>query len=77
MTRQTPDRRDNPDHSEYRRRRTVLEAILGFLSFFTVLALVQAVWNVLQDDPAVWPSLLLLALLLATWAVWRRWRRYD
>ncbi|WP_291479995.1 hypothetical protein [Corynebacterium sp.] len=66
-----------PDHSEYRRRRTVLEAVLGFLSFFTVLALVQAVWNVLQDDPAVWPSLLLAALLLATWAVWRRWRAYD
>ncbi|MDN5719530.1 MAG: hypothetical protein ACTH2Y_08845 [Corynebacterium sp.] len=66
-----------PDRSEYRRRRTVLEAVLGFLAFFCVLALVQAVWNVLQDDPAVWPALLLAALLLATWAVWRRWRRYD
>ncbi|MEJ6549421.1 hypothetical protein PQI66_07685 [Corynebacterium sp. USCH3] len=66
-----------PDLSEYRRRRTVLEAVLGFLSFFTVLALVQAVWNVLQDDPAVWPSLLLAGLLLPTWMVWRRWRRYD
>ncbi|WP_420099683.1 hypothetical protein [Corynebacterium sp.] len=66
-----------PDLSEYRRRRTVLEAVLGFLSFFTVLALVQAVWNVLQDDPAVWPSLLLAGLLLTTWMVWRRWRRYD
>jgi hypothetical protein len=68
---------DGPDHSEYRRRRTVLEALLGFLAFFTVLALVQAAWNVLQDDPDVWPSLLLAVLLLATWAVWRRWRRYD
>ncbi|MDN6387800.1 MAG: hypothetical protein L0J86_09030 [Corynebacterium sp.] len=66
-----------PDSSEYRRRRTVLEAVLGFLAFFCVLALVQAVWNVLQDDPAVWPALLRAALLLATWAVWRRWRRYD
>lgn len=71
MTRQTPD------HSEYRRRRTTLEAILGFLSFFTVLALIQAVWNVLQDDPSVWPSLLLAALLVCTWLVWRQWRRYD
>jgi hypothetical protein len=77
VTRQTPDRRDNPDHSEYRRRRNVLEALLGFLSFFTVLALVQAVWNVFRDDPAVWPALLLAALLVATWAVWRQWRRYD
>jgi Flp pilus assembly protein TadB len=68
---------DRPDLSEYRRRRTVLEALLGFLAFFTVLSLVQAVWNVLQDDPDVWPSLLLAVLLLATWVVWRRWRRYD
>lgn len=69
--------RQPPDHSEYRRRRTTLEAILGFLSFFTVLALIQAVWNVLQDAPSVWPSLLLLALLIITWLVWRQWRRYD
>lgn len=66
-----------PDHSETRRRKTVLESILGFLGFFTVLALVQAVWNVLKDDPDVWPSLLLAGLLIATWLVWRRWRTYD
>lgn len=51
------------------------ESVLGFLAFFDLLALVQAVWNVFRDA-AVWPSLLLLVLLLLTWAAWRRWRQY-
>lgn len=66
-----------PDHSETRRRKTTLEAVLGFLAFFTVLALAQAVWNVFRDDPEVWPAVLLAVLLVLTWLVWRRWRRYD
>lgn len=61
--------------SEHRRRRTVWESVLGFLAVFDVLALVQAVMNIL-GDARVWPSLLLLVLLVATWAAWRRWRTY-
>ena len=61
--------------SEHRRRRTVWEAVLGFLALFDVLALVQAVMNIL-GDAAVWPSLLLLVLLVVTWGAWRQWRKY-
>lgn len=61
--------------SEHRRRRTVWESVLGFLVVFDVIALVQAVVNVL-GDAEVWPSLLLAVLLALTWAAWRRWRTY-
>ncbi|AWT25570.1 MULTISPECIES: hypothetical protein [Corynebacterium] len=61
--------------SEYRRRRTVWESVLGFLAVFDVLALIQAVWN-LTGDAAVWPSLVLLVFLLLTWGAWRQWNRY-
>lgn len=52
------------------------ESVLGFLALFDLLALIQAVWN-LFGDAKVWPSLLLLCLLVLTWAAWRRWRKYG
>ncbi|KAB3522955.1 hypothetical protein GC425_03650 [Corynebacterium sp. zg254] len=58
-----------------RRKKLVWESLLGFLGFFTVVALIQAIWNIFQDDPSIVPSLLLLVLLVATAAVWRRYRR--
>lgn len=66
---------DPGDQSRARRRELQLEALLGFLGFFTVLAVIQAVINVLRPEPAVWPALLALVLVLATVAVWRAWRR--
>ncbi|WP_425278959.1 hypothetical protein, partial [Corynebacterium bovis] len=61
--------------NDRQRQRLVAEAVLGFLGFFTVLALVQAVWNLFRDEPAVGPSVLLLVLLVLTWLAWRWWRR--
>ncbi|RRQ16383.1 hypothetical protein, partial [Corynebacterium bovis] len=53
--------------NDRQRQRLVAEAVLGFLGFFTVLALVQAVWNLFRDEPSVGPSVLLLVLLVLTW----------
>lgn len=58
------------------RKKLVWEAALGFLGFFTILALIQAVWNIFQDQPGVLPSVVLLVLLLLTWLVWRRYRKF-
>lgn len=62
--------------SEYRRRRTLWESVLGFLAVFDVLALIQAVINIL-GDAEVWPSLLLLVLTVITGVAWQQWRRYG
>ncbi|HIW96107.1 MAG TPA: hypothetical protein H9867_06465 [Candidatus Corynebacterium gallistercoris] len=62
--------------SDSRRKKLVWESLLGFVGFFTVLAGIQAVWNVFQPNPAVGPALLFLALLLATWGAWRGYRRH-
>lgn len=58
--------------SERKRRELVRESILGFVGFFTFIALIAGVWNLFQTDPKVWPSLFLLAmvvllLLVARW----------
>lgn len=60
---------------DHQRKKLVWESALGFFGFFTVLAAIQAVWNVLQPEPAVLPSVLLAVLLLITWLIWRRYRR--
>jgi divalent metal cation (Fe/Co/Zn/Cd) transporter len=48
-----------------------LDAFLGFLGFFAFLAVIQAVINVVQPEPKVWPALLALVLVLATVSMWR------
>lgn len=61
------------DQSESKRRSLQLEALLGFLGFFAFVAVVQAVINVFRPEPAVWPALLALVLVIATVSVWRVW----
>ena len=49
------------------------QAIVGFVGFFALLALVQGLVNVSRDQPAIWPGLLAGALALAEWWLVRRW----
>lgn len=58
------------------RKKLVWESALGFVGFFTLLAGVQAVWNVFQPEPSPWPGVFFAVLLLLSWLVWRRYRRY-
>ena len=53
-------------------RRTMLwDTALGFLGFFSVLAVIQAIINLFQDSPAIWPGLLAGTLCLLTYLTWR------
>lgn len=54
-----------------RRGQLAKDAILGFVGFFTFLAVVQAVINVFRPDPEVWPALFALVMLAACWLTWR------
>ena len=63
------------DQSEHKRRGLQLDAFIGFLGFFAFLSVIQAVINVLQPEPKVWPALLALVLVLATVSMWRARRR--
>ena len=58
------------------RKKLVWESVLGFVGFFTLLAGVQAVWNVFQPEPSPWPGVFFAVLLLLSWLVWRGYRRY-
>ena len=49
------------------------QAIVGFVGFFALLALVQGLVNVFRDQPAIWPRLLAGALALAERWLPRRW----
>ncbi|NMB23464.1 MAG: hypothetical protein GX983_08930 [Corynebacterium sp.] len=59
------------DPSEHKRRGLQLDAFIGFLGFFAFLSVIQAVINVFQPEPKVWPALLALVLVLATVSMWR------
>lgn len=61
---------------EGQRKKLVWESALGFVGFFTLLAGVQAVWNVFQPEPSPWPGVFFAVLLLLSWLVWRGYRRY-
>ncbi|WP_370639207.1 hypothetical protein [Corynebacterium sp. CNCTC7651] len=60
------------------RKDLVWQSIVGFVGFFTALALIQAVVNVFRPEPAVWPALFaavmitLEVLLVRRWLRWRR-----
>lgn len=56
------------------RKKLAWESALGFVGFFLVLAAIQAVWNVLQPEPAVLPSVLLTVLVVVEWLIWLRYR---
>lgn len=57
------------------RRALLWDTALGFVGFFAALALLQAVLNLFQPSPAVWPGLLAGALVLAEYALWRAKRK--
>lgn len=62
------------------RKDLVWQSIIGFIGFFAALALIQAVVNVFQPAPAVWPALLAAALIaLEAYLItrWLRWRRGE
>lgn len=44
-----------------------LEVIGGFVGFFTVLALVNAVGLILTGRPSIFASLVLVLMLVASW----------
>lgn len=54
-----------------------LEMLGGFVGFFTVLALVNAVGLILTGRPSIWASLVLLLMLVVSWYTYRVWRRAD
>ncbi|WP_407440873.1 hypothetical protein [Rhodococcus sp. (in: high G+C Gram-positive bacteria)] len=56
-------------------RRQQLEMLLGFLTVFTVLAVVGAVAEMRSPEPGIVPSLVLLGFAVAWWFVFRAWRR--
>ncbi|MGV0394402.1 MULTISPECIES: hypothetical protein [Corynebacterium] len=56
------------------RRDLMWQTLIGFVGFFALLALIQAVINLFSPNPAIWPGLLAGAFVLATWWLVRRWQ---
>ena len=56
-------------------RRQRLEMLLGFLTVFTVMALIGAVAEVLSPAPGIVPGLVLLGFAVAWGFAFRAWRR--
>lgn len=54
-----------------------LEVLGGFVGFFTVLALVNAVGLIAVGRPSMLASLMLVLMLAASWYTFRVWRRAD
>ena len=54
-----------------------LEVLGGFVGFFTVLALVNAVGLIAVGRPSMLASLFLLLMMAASWYTFRAWRRAD
>ncbi|AWH93553.1 hypothetical protein [Dietzia lutea] len=54
-----------------------LEVIAGFVAFFTVLALVNAVGLILTGRPSIFASFVLVLMLVISWFTFRTWRRVD
>ncbi len=53
------------------RRKYLWDTALGFVGFFTFLAVVQAVLNVFAPAPALWPGLVAGALCGLEYLLWR------
>ena len=49
---------------------------MGFVGFFTLMAVITAVWNVFREEPAVLPSVVLLVLLILLAIAWKGYSRY-
>ena len=57
------------------RRALLWDTALGFVGFFAALGFLQAVLNLFQPSPALWPGLLAGALMLAEYLLWRAKRK--
>lgn len=57
------------------RRAMGWETAFGFTLFFAVVAVIQAVLNVLRPDPEVWPALVALVFVTFSVITYRRWRQ--
>lgn len=82
--RDSAGRSDGPDRvvrgrsgSDALASRQRLEVIGGFVAFFTVLALVNAVGLILTGRPSIFASLVLVLMLVISWFTFRTWRRVD
>ena len=63
------------DHAEAKRKGLQFDAALGFVGFFAGIFMLQAIVNVFQPEPKVWPALLALGFVVATVVLWRARRR--
>ena len=54
-----------------------LEMLGGFVGFFAVLALVNAVGLIVTGRPSMLASFVLLLMVIASWFTFRAWRRAD
>lgn len=59
------------DPQQQHRTKLLWDTLIGFLGFFAVLAVIQAVINLFAPEPAVWPAVVALVLVLVTVATWR------
>lgn len=53
------------------RRALMWDTVIGFVGFFALLALVQAIMNLFDPEPALWPGFLAAGLCLATYGLIR------
>lgn len=56
------------------RKRLQNQTLLGFLTFLSVMSVIQAAINVVQPEPKMWPAVLALVLVTSTVVIWRRSR---
>lgn len=54
-----------------------IEMLAGFVGFFTVIAVANAVGLIVSGRPSVWASLVLVLMLVLSWYTYRGWRRAD
>lgn len=57
------------------RRELLWDTALGFLGFFALVAVVQAVINIFQPHPAIWPGLVAAVFCGLTYLTWRAKRK--
>lgn len=67
----------DPGSSHPLARRQRLELAGGFVGFFALIALVNAVGLIATGRPSALASIILLALIALGLVVWRAWKRAD
>ncbi|MFW9197108.1 hypothetical protein ACOI9M_08470 [Corynebacterium striatum] len=51
------------------------DTALGFVGFFAFLAIAQAILNLFQPEPAIWPGILSAVLCGIEYLLWRAKRK--